>query len=216
MNNTIYATFDDPAMAKQALGALFDHGLKPEHISLVLPEGYVDRNNDEDKPLTASEIEEGAEKGITTTTSGDAASGAAKGAGIGLAAGAVAALISVIVPGFGIVLGGGALATALAGAAGTTAAGAIAGGATGFLKDQGIPDDVVAKYSTTIGRGGAVLNVNPGQEKVDWVTISDIIAKYGGRSTSGPTAISDGVAVVNDGAEEDVVVETSTTTTNRY
>lgn len=57
--------------------------------------------------LPDGEAVEGAERGITTTTGADAAVGAAKGAGIGLGIGALAALASVMVPGIGIVVGGG-------------------------------------------------------------------------------------------------------------
>jgi len=122
MNNSIYATFVDPKMAEKAVGAVLDHGVKAEDISIVFPEGYGVQPNG-----SAGEIERTAEQGITTTTAGDAVSGAAQGAGLGLAAGALAALASIFVPGIGLVVGGGALAIAIAGAAGTTAAGAIAG-----------------------------------------------------------------------------------------
>src|SRR5205085_9990716 len=85
-----------------------------------------------------------AKTGLSTTTPADAGVGAAKGAGIGLGVGVLAALASIFVPGFGLVAGGGALATAIAGAVGTTAAGAIAGGVHGYLKDQGVPEGAIA------------------------------------------------------------------------
>ncbi len=43
-------------------------------------------------------------------------------------------------PGVGLVVGGGALALAIGGALGTTAAGAVAGGMAGYLKDQGVSE----------------------------------------------------------------------------
>jgi hypothetical protein len=169
-------------MAKRAAGALLDYGVRSEHISIVLPEGY-DHLNYQDSP-EEEKLEKGAEKGITTTTAADAAGGAAKGAGIGLAAGALAALASVFIPGFGLVLGGGALAMAIGGAAGTTAAGAVAGGVTGFLKDQGVPEDTITTYNTVIQNGGAMITVSPTDESIDDDTIRSVLTKYSGQITA--------------------------------
>ena len=38
MGNTIYAAFADPSQAEKATGALLDHGVRPEDISVV---GYM-------------------------------------------------------------------------------------------------------------------------------------------------------------------------------
>jgi hypothetical protein len=178
MRNSVYASFDDPSAARNAMGALLDHGARAEDISLVMPDKYVDRDDDDDTE-TATDNERSAETGITTTTGDDAASGAAKGAGIGLGVGAVAAIVSVLVPGIGLVIGGGALATALAGAAATTAAGAIAGGVTGYLKDQGVPDEYATKFSETYARGGAILTISVPSGDVDSATAEGVLAKYG-------------------------------------
>ena len=181
MNNT-YATFRDPAMAEKAAGALLDHGIKPEHISIVLPEAYGNAYKANADGGTKSEHM--AKQGITTTTPADAASGSAKGAGVGLVAGAVAALAAVFIPGVGLVLGGGALALALGGMAGTTVAGAIAGGATGYLRDQGMPPEKVEEYSSVLGTGGAIVTVSPVDEKVDNATIEEMLRKYDGNVSS--------------------------------
>jgi len=119
-----------------------------------------------------------AKQGLSTTTPGDAAAGAAKGAGIGLGVGILAALASLVIPGFGLVVGGGALATALAGAAGATAAGAVAGGVHGYLKDQGVPDQVAMDYDHAVKNGGAVLAVSVPSGNVDEATCREILAKY--------------------------------------
>jgi len=119
-----------------------------------------------------------AKQGLSTTTPGDAAAGAAKGAGIGLGVGVLAALASLVIPGFGLVVGGGALATALAGAAGATAAGAVAGGVHGYLKDQGVPDQVAMDYDYAVNTGGAVLAVTVPSGNVDEATCREILAKY--------------------------------------
>ena len=101
-----------------------------------------------------------------------------KGAGIGLGVGILAGLAAVTIPGFGLVLGGGALATALAGAAATTAAGAIAGGAYGFLADQGVNSDTVARISNTVDDGGALVSVTTPTANLTHETIEAILAKY--------------------------------------
>jgi hypothetical protein len=185
MTNTIYATFSDPNMAVKAAGALFDNGVRKDHMSIVLPEAFATEHNDWE--YGGEKSENMAEHGITTTTAGDAASGAAKGAGIGLAAGILAALASVFIPGVGLVLGGGALAIAIGGAAGTTAAGAVAGGATGYLKDQGVPDSAIEDYHRILGSGGALMTITPTDETVSTSTIEGIIVKYNGNLTFGAT-----------------------------
>lgn len=119
-----------------------------------------------------------AKSGISVTTGADAAAGAAKGAGVGFGVGVAAALAALFIPGLGLVIGSGALATAIAGAAATTAAGAVAGGVAGYLKDQGVPDDVLTRYNETFNQGGAVLAVTP---RVDTprAEVEAILAKYG-------------------------------------
>ena len=182
MNNSIYASFVDPVMAERATGALLDHGVKADYISVVFPGGYVSTNGHRD--VTAQDIEDTGERGITTTTTEDAKSGAATGAGIGLVGGTIAALASVFVPGFGIVLGGGALAMALGAVATSTAAGAIAGGVTGYLKDQGVPEHAVEDYGRVLSAGGAMISVATPVEGVDSASITSLLEKYDGRVSS--------------------------------
>jgi hypothetical protein len=199
MKNT-YATFKDPEMAAKAGGALLDHGIDAGHISILLPERARSETR-EDVPGEQT-VERIAETGITTTTMGDAASGSAKGAGIGLAAGAFAALAAVFIPGVGLVLGGGALALAIGGVAGTTAAGAIAGGVTGFLKDQGVPDDAIQYYHEVLVNGGAMITVSPTDERIDAATIESVLRKYGGSIASYSLGAS--AAVMVDGSPSTV------------
>jgi hypothetical protein len=150
---------------------------------------YTDRDTDSDK-TDADKTEKEAKYGISTTTPGDAAAGAAKGAGIGLGLGALAALASLMVPGVGLVVGGGALATALAGAAGATAAGAVAGGVHGYLKDQGVPDHIAADYNKAVENGGAVMSINISNSEVTESEVRQILNKYGAGNigTYGATA----------------------------
>ncbi len=177
MTHTTYATFTDLEMAKKAAGALLDHGILAEHISIIFPEHYDLLSHSRVDDVA---IEHEAETGITTTTAADSASGAAKGAGLGVAAGALAALASVFVPGIGLVVGGGALALAIGAAVGTVAAGAVVGGVTGYLKDQGVPEDEIHFYDTALVAGGAVISVFPTDETLTPSTIEAILLKYEG------------------------------------
>ncbi len=120
-----------------------------------------------------------AKTGITTTTTADAVAGAEVGAGVGLGVGVAAALAALLVPGFGLVIGGGALAVAIAGAAATTGAGAIAGGAFGFMKDQGVPSNVVESYNNAFQSGSTILAISA-TANLDHAAINQILTKYNG------------------------------------
>ena len=182
----IFATYVNPEMAEKAAGALLDHGVRPEHISIVFPESF--RSTKQNYVKGDTKPEHDAKNGITTTTMGDATAGSAKGAGVGLAAGAIWGLASVFVPGVGLVIGGGALAIAIAGAVAATAAGAVAGGVTGYLMDQGVPANAVEVYHKVLTSGGALLTVSPTTEKIDNSQIEMILLKYEGVVESHPVA----------------------------
>lgn len=177
MRVNIYASFNDTTMAKDAVGALLDHGVKAEDVTLVLPVSK-DRDLGEETNRAEATVDK-AESGITTTTQDDAAVGATKGAFFGFGIGSIAALAAIMVPGIGLIVGGGALATALIGAAGATVAGAAAGGVVGYLKDQGVPEEESQRFSNVYEQGGAILNVSAPSGSVDGATIEAILAKYG-------------------------------------
>ena len=132
-----------------------------------------------DSVMSQANIETSAKHGISTTTPEDAGEGAVKGAGIGLGVGLLASLAALTIPGVGLVLGGGVIAAALGATALTAGAGAVAGGATGYLKDQGVPHDVADRYHGTVIGGGAVLSLNIPSGKVDQTTAEAILSKYG-------------------------------------
>jgi uncharacterized membrane protein len=192
---TLYATFIDASLAEKAVGALLDHGGRNEDISVISKTPgahHVHETTVEDhggqyvQPALVSDhvtdesahVEKAGKQGLSTTTPGDARSGAAKGAGIGLGVGVAAAIASLIIPGFGLVMGGGALAVALAGTAGATAAGAVAGGVTGYLKDQGVPDARAADYHHAYENGSAVLSVHMPCGKLSREEVVSILSKY--------------------------------------
>ncbi len=173
---TIYASYSDPAAAEHAAGALLDHGASAEQISILVGEasGYARSIN----------TEQAAEKGISTTTPADASAGAIKGGVAGAGIGALAILASLFVPGVGLVLGGGALAMAFAGGAGTIAAGVAAGGVVGYLKDQGVTTDLAATYSDDLGRGGAILGVTVPTGNLTAEDAEAMLVKYGAITVS--------------------------------
>ena len=173
MKSTVHALFSDPTVAENAVGALLDHHVLPQDISVL-----VDSSSEESP--NAEEVMTIARTGLTTTTAHDANVGAAKGAGWGLGIGAIAALGSIFLPGIGVVVGGGALAAAALATFGTAAAGAIAGGLTGFLKDQGIEEGVATEYSAILGRGGALVSVSVPSNDVSQETVASILDKYCG------------------------------------
>jgi uncharacterized membrane protein len=185
----IYATFTDPHMAEKAGGALLDHGVRPEHLTIVLPEGYGTR--DRQDVVDEIDMERKASSGITTTTAADAASGSVKGAGVGLLAGTLAALAAILIPGVGLIIGGGTLAIALGGVAGATAAGAVAGGVTGFLKDQGVSEQSIKHFHSILEAGGAMITVSPTDDNTDSATIDSVLQKYGGVISLYPQGASD-------------------------
>jgi hypothetical protein len=175
MSKTLYATFNDAKSAEKAIGALLDHGARQEDISVIATDKYMENDSQHN-----ADVETNAKSGITTTTGSDAAAGAAEGAGIGLGVGILAGLAAITIPGVGIVLGGGALAAAMAAAGATTVAGAISGGVAGYMADQGLPQDVVNKYSNYVSSGSALIAVELPTGNMDDLSTYDTIAKYGG------------------------------------
>jgi uncharacterized membrane protein len=244
MSNTLYAAFNDAALAEKAAGALLDHGVRAEDLSLVQHESRystgtttvaqdtgisprvegemtgarmdspgvvgtgtyvepadmdddfaVNRNQAEyDREMTETDAdaknvrsdvddvdkaESSAKHGLSTTTGADAGHAAVTGGAWGLGIGAVAALASLLIPGVGIVVGGGALATAIAGLVATTGAGAVTGAVTGYLKDQGVEEQVAQKYGETVTGGGAILALHVPSGDVDEAKARQMLEKYG-------------------------------------
>jgi uncharacterized membrane protein len=171
---TLYIAFQDGAQAERAAGALLDHGVRQEDLSVLVDAAATG------ELYEAADIERAAKTGISTTTAEDAGIGAAAGAGIGLGLGVLAGLAALVVPGVGLVYGAGALSTAIAAAAGTTAAGAVAGGVTGYLKDQGIPENSVRRYANYYQTGGALIELSLPSGNLSEMRAREIVAKYGG------------------------------------
>lgn len=173
---TITAGFTDFDMAVKAGGALLDHGIKKEQFDLLAGRAHEGRFHAEGRHL--DDLEKKVEHGVTTTTGADAAKGAAKGAGAGAVLGTLAGLASLFIPGYGVIVGSGALATALGAAAGTAAGGALAGGVTGYLKDMGVDEAVAKDFDQTVRKDGAIIVVHLPQGGTIATAVNDILRKY--------------------------------------
>ncbi len=222
MRNTIYATFTDPKMAERAAGALLDHGLKAEDLSIIQSHNGENLTAEEISPTQVPatmyvvpnlsgmstgvspfamtplvevaddetlakrrveaehSLEQQAKSGISVTTAEDAEAGAIRGAAWGAGIGTAAAIAALFVPGVGLVIGGGALATAIVGLAASTGAGAGAGAVTGYLKDQGVDRHIADEYETVIQSGGAILGATMPSGNVEEGKAWEILTKYAG------------------------------------
>lgn len=172
MKIALYVRFADAAQAERALAALADRGADVKDLTAIFPTGYQDRGD-----FKQSAAEQAVE-GLSVTTSADAAMGAEKGSLVGLGVGALAALASLMIPGFGLVTGGGALATALIGVAGATVGGAIAGGAGGYLQDQGVPHRIALDTEEALKNGSAVIAIDCPTGKLGEFEVMETVSKY--------------------------------------
>lgn len=173
---TIIAGFQDFEMAAKAGGALLDHGVKKEHFDLLAGRAHEGRFHADGRHL--EDLENKVEKGVTTTTASDAVEGATTGARAGVVLGALAGLASLFIPGYGVIVGGGALATAASAAIGTAAGSTLVGGVTGFLKDQGVEAEVAEEMNQTILDDGAIVVVQLPVGGTHEADIRGILQKY--------------------------------------
>jgi hypothetical protein len=176
----MYGSFVDPSQAERAAAALVDLGGKSVDFTIWVGENWKPMIGRPEDPAA----EEQAEKGITAATPGDVAIGAVQGTFLRFGLGTAAAIAALAVPGFGIVLGTGVLATAFAGALGAAAAGAAAGGIVGYLKDQGVGETYITKYSDAVQAGGSLLAVEVPTGTLDETAVEQIFAKYGATDVS--------------------------------
>ena len=169
-----HAVFHDPTNATRAVGALLDLGINPYDVSILMknpPEGWDSHTTGEDLKHTATD-------GLTVTTAHDAGVGAAKGTGIGLGVGALAAVAALTIPGVGLVIGGGALATAIGATIAAGAAGAISGAVYGSLKDQGVDETIAMNAEKDFENGAAIVSVTTPSGNVTADVVEQTFAKY--------------------------------------
>ncbi len=125
---------------------------------------------------TSDNVETVGKEGLTTTTPQDAAAGAAVGSGVGLVAGILLGAAALAVPGVGLVLAGGALATAMGAAAATAAAGAVAGGVAGYLRDMGMPEQAAQQVADRLHEGDYLLSIVADSSRYD--DLKQLLLKY--------------------------------------
>jgi hypothetical protein len=161
------AVFDNNAEAERALTRLRSAGVPDKAISVVgRNDGDGRRGGNHD---------------------GDPHDDTRTGLGVGVGAGALLGFASLLIPGVGPFIAGGALAETL-GAAGAIATGAAIGGAAGglagALKDHGVDDDDARYYEERINQGGVFVSVDSDKTDLDDGQVREILFEAGGHSTS--------------------------------
>jgi hypothetical protein len=198
---TVTGLFPSREDAERAAAALMDHGVDQGEISLLArgTEGeYVAERREDGMPTTTPH------EGITTTTAGDAGTGAAAGAGVGAAMGLLAGAAALFVPGFGLVMAAGPLAWALGGVAGATAAGAIAGGVFGGLRDMGADDRAIQEYEEGLRQGATFLSAR--SDELSAAEMREILAKYNAASVRDYAGVTMLAPAADVEVQEDVIM----------
>lgn len=175
-HRTVAGLFADRASAEQAIHALEDAGFTGDQIGVAM----------RDRTAQGVLIEEA-----------QAAEGATAGAlGGGLLGGLTGFLIGIgalAIPGFGPVVAGGVLASALGIAGGTALAGAgfgaAAGGIVGALMAVGIPEPEARHFETGFRAGRVLVTVEAGARVLEAMAILDRHGADTGPAT-GPGAIT--------------------------
>ncbi len=173
----VSAVFDSHAEAERAISELRGAGISDRAISIVAQQdgtttttdgtgGHVHHDHDHD---------------------GDKTRG---GIGTGLTLGALLGFGSLLIPGVGPFIAGGALAEALGVTGGAIATGALAGGAVGglagALKDHGVSEEDSRYYEERIRSGGYFVSVDTRAAGVDDDAVERILHTGGGHSASRP------------------------------
>jgi len=143
--------------------------------TMTPPVGFEDTEalSENDTPRNVESV---GKEGITTTTGADAGVGAAIGSGVGLLTGLLASAAALTIPGFGLVLAGGAFAAGIGATVATTAAGAIAGGVAGYLRDMGMDEAAAASYAERVTEGDYLISVTADTSAYD--DVRRILYKY--------------------------------------
>lgn len=172
MVDTVYGIFNDLDNAERAISALKDHGVSGNEVSVL-------RRSD---GTGLPQVEDEASTGITVTSPGDVVAGAVKGGTAGLALGILASAVALTIPGVGPILAAGPIATAIGASLAAGAAGAIGGGAVGYLVDQGVPETWATRYHEAIVRGDILVSVRSAHISSEDAVL--MMEKYGAVETS--------------------------------
>ena len=164
MAKTVVGLFDDFTKAQSVVQDLVNAGFRRDDISIAANQTASGYNADS---LSAGDT--------TTTTGGGHAVGkdAGIGAGIGGALGLIAGLGLLTIPGVGIILAAGPLASALGigGVLGSTLSGAVVGGVVGGLVGAlthiGVPKEHAEYYTEGVRRGGTLVTLNAPDDRAE-------------------------------------------------
>jgi uncharacterized membrane protein len=137
MMNTLIGIFDNPGDARRAVAMLHDSPYALDDLSIIAP---------------------ATEHGVTVTSGEDVT--ASEGATVGAVWGGLVGLASLVIPGVGPFIAGGALATALASAATGAVTGAVVGGvAAALIHIGGISEDEARHYESLVYAGKTLVAV---------------------------------------------------------
>ncbi len=171
----VSAVLDSRAEAERAISELRSAGISERAISVVAQQ---------DGKTTTSH---GGTDGHDHDHDGDKTRG---GIGTGLTLGALLGFGSLLIPGVGPFIAGGALAETLGVTGGAIATGALAGGAVGglagALKEHGVSEEDSHYYEERIRAGGYFVSVDTGSAGADDLVVERILHGGGGHSASRP------------------------------
>ncbi len=174
----VSAVFDSHAEAERAISELRGAGISDRAISIVAQQ---------DGKTTTSDGTGGHAHGHDHDPDGDKTRG---GIGTGLGIGALLGFGSLLIPGVGPFIAGGALAEALGVTGGAIATGALAGGAlgglAGALREHGVSEEDSHYYEERIRAGGYFVSVDTRGAGVDDDVVDRILHSGGGHSASRP------------------------------
>jgi uncharacterized membrane protein len=135
--NTFIGIFDNPRDAQRAVGMLHDSRYELDDVSIIT---------------------RASEHGVEVNSGDDVS--ASEGATVGAVWGGLVGLASLVIPGVGPFIAGGALATALASAAAGAVTGAVVGGvAAALIQFGGISEEDAGRYESLVHAGKTLVAV---------------------------------------------------------
>ncbi|MDZ4802190.1 MAG: general stress protein [Bryobacteraceae bacterium] len=149
MAQAVYGIYSNKEHAEEAVESLRTTGLRPEDVSVLLPDNVGTKDIGYEKHTKAPE---------------GATAGAATVGVLGGAFGWLAGIGALAIPGIGPFIAAGPIMAALAG----FGAGSVIGGLAGALAGMGLPEYEAKRYEGRIRSGGALLSVHC----VDGVAVS--------------------------------------------
>ncbi len=148
-NRVVVGVFADRAQAYQAINDLHQAGFREEQIGFIGRE-ELDAAAEDTQPialLPEHEVEKGTNTGMVAG---------------GVVGGLAGAAVSLLIPGLGLALAGGILATV-----GGAAVGAAAGGLIGSLVEIGIPEEEARHYNDEVYSGRTIVIVQADDNPIE-------------------------------------------------